>query len=196
MNVDYTVFKPSSRFKADNPAYVDSEDSIVKMNHFAAYLDASKYGNALFMEDDFDFDFSAATIIPHAISQLPYDWDYLGLFWNLGKNKKSDAFSNYSPNLIRLRKSVWIGGVAYALSASGIQKVLECGMGNGIAGDTTIANMINNSTLKAFIVTPLVLDHLGSTLEFPSIRINDTTNPYKPRIHNSIFMNLRNTGAL
>jgi GR25 family glycosyltransferase involved in LPS biosynthesis len=202
MKVDFTVFKAFdnnidriNKFKADNPTYVDTETSTVKMTHYAAYIDAvkSNYTSALFMEDDFDFDFSAATMVPHAVSQLPHDWDYLGLFWNLESRKREDVFIEYSANLARLKRSLWIGGVAYALSASGMRRVLNHGLNNGAPGDVTIAGMIDNLELKAYVVTPLILDHLGSTLEFPSIRMNDTSTmrPYKSRLQNSIFENIR-----
>ncbi|KAJ3269833.1 hypothetical protein HDV01_000881 [Terramyces sp. JEL0728] len=174
-------------FLEEYPSFADTESKEVKITHFLAYIDflINDYDNALFLEDDVDFDMLSCMIISKALEQVPENWDYMGLFYHYDT---ASNITRYSTNLIKLNHSIWIGGVAYALSRKGLQTIFNAGINNTFPGDVTIASLIDQGELDAYIITPLLVDHLGSTNEFPSLRTpNAGYSDYKTRLGNSIF---------
>ena len=126
----------------------------VSHSHMKAMNDAlsKNYSNALFFEDDVDFDFAAPSVIPIALKELPSDWEFLSLYCDPGVNCNGTDVSHHLYQ-INPEPRPHLYTVAIALSRQGIQKVLNNlkQRWKNIPIDVMEGDMIVNKELNAYM---------------------------------------------
>ncbi|KAJ3000621.1 hypothetical protein HDV02_004306 [Globomyces sp. JEL0801] len=196
LQINYTFIQGSlpddasvSEFRLRHPDFKSFSFDHVKISHFRVYERALLEGlnNVLIMEDDVDLEMVAPILVSQFILMVVTN----------ESSPLQDKLTKVNTNVYAMKRNtpLWIGGVAYGLSRQGMEKLMDVGVSNGIAGDVTCLEMIMRGDLNGFVVYPMMADHLGHSSEFPSSRFMVGVNhypPYQTKLRYSTYEAIRN----
>jgi GR25 family glycosyltransferase involved in LPS biosynthesis len=156
LHVNYTVFEA-----LDAKSLGWTSTQAITTSHINVLKEAlsKNYPDVLVFEDDVDFDFSAALIIPIAKNQLPKEWDYLSLYCNRATGPCDGIAISHYIHKIRPDTNPQLYAVGRALSRKGMQKIVAGLTDLTSPSDVFEGQMIIKKELEAYMMKhPLVID--------------------------------------
>jgi GR25 family glycosyltransferase involved in LPS biosynthesis len=143
-------FNPKSKLNPSHKAFY--------INHYKVYESIVNHGydNALILEDDIDFEFNITSIMHNVRRILPSNWDLLYLsFCNGWEGVFSDPLPNNGPSYYKLFKSKKpYCAHAYAVSSSGVVKLLRRLIPTTLPIDFELINMIQSEQISSYTIVP------------------------------------------